>query len=517
MKIPGEFRILDLLWHPVLWGIFPVLALYAYNITEIKLTEAERSFIIAFCMALILLLVLRLIIREWHRAAAISLLVLLAFFSYGHVYQFLEGISPAGLAIGRHRILVPIYLAVFSIAGWWIARRKGDLRVMTRALNVAALTALILPVLQISLYIVREANAGIPETSAELQILQSSGNKSPPDIYYIILDAYSRDDILEEFYQYDNNPFLNDLTVLGFYVARCSQSNYSQTQLSLSSTLNLNYLSVLSPDFTEERTDRVGMPGMIKRSLVRRSLEDLGYTMVAFETGYYWTQVEDAGVYISPESSVASLLDISAGLNDFEALLIRTSAGLVLVDGATVLPGFVRSTLDNPLEIHRQRILFTLDQLGKLGKMPGPKFVFAHIVSPHKPFVFGPHGESVQQDENPLVGYRDQVAYLNFRMIPLLRQILSDSASPPVIIIQGDHGGVETNAEDRLAILNAYYLPDNGSQNLYESITPVNTFRLIFNTYFGGHYELLEDTSYFSTYHQPYKFTPIPNTRPGCP
>ena len=97
MKIPGEFRILDLLWHPVLWGIFPVLALYAYNITEIKLTEAERSFIIAFCMALILLLVLRLIIREWHRAAAISLLVLLAFFSYGHVYQFLEGISPAGL------------------------------------------------------------------------------------------------------------------------------------------------------------------------------------------------------------------------------------------------------------------------------------------------------------------------------------------------------------------------------------------------------------------------------------
>jgi hypothetical protein len=517
MKGPGEYRILDYPWHPVLWGIFPVLALYAFNVAEIKLTEAERSFITAFCMALILLPVLRLIIREWHRAAAISLLVLLTFFSYGHVYQFLEGISLAGFAIGRHRILVPIYLAVFSISGWWIARRKGDLRVMTRALNVAALTALILPVLQISLYTVREANAGIPDTSAELQYLQSSASRSPPDVYYIILDGYSRDDILEEFYQYDNNAFLNDLTELGFYVAHCSQSNYSQTQLSLASTLNLNYISAFASGFTEDRTDRVGMPGMIKRSLVRRSLEDLGYTMVAFETGYYWTQVEDAGVYISPESSVASLLDISGGLNDFEALLIRTSAGLVLVDGATVLPGFVRSTLDNPLEIHRQRILFTLDHLGKLGKMPGPKFVFVHLVSPHKPFVFGPHGESVQQDENPLVGYRDQVAYLNFRMIPLLEQILSDSASPPVIIIQGDHGGVETNAEDRLAILNAYYLPDNGSQNLYESITPVNTFRLIFNTYFGGHYELLEDISYFSTYHQPYKFTPIPNTRPGCP
>jgi hypothetical protein len=99
----------------------------------------------------------------------------------------------------------------------------------------------------------------------------------------------------------------------------------------------------------------------------------------------------------------------------------------------------------------------------------------------------------------------------------LLQQIISDSASPPVIVIQGDHGGVETNTEDRLAILNAYYLPENGSQYLYESITPVNTFRLIFDTYLGGQYDLLEDTSYFSNYQQPYKFTPIPNTRPGCP
>jgi hypothetical protein len=191
------------------------------------------------------------------------------------------------------------------------------------------------------------------------------------------------------------------------------------------------------------------MPGLIKHSLARHSLEQPGYTMVAFETGNYWTQVGDAGVYISPKSSVASLLGISGGLNSFEALLIRTSAGLVLVDRATVLPGFTRLNLDHPREIHRQRILFTLDQLGKIAKMPGPKFVFAHIVSPHKPFVFGPQGESVQQEKDPLVGYRGQVSYLNSRMVPLLQKIISDSASPPVIVIQGDHGGVETEYGDR--------------------------------------------------------------------
>jgi hypothetical protein len=32
---------------------------------------------------------------------------------------------------------------------------------------------------------------------------------------------------------------------------------------------------------------------------------------------------------------------------------------------------------------------------------------------------------------------------------------------------------------------------------LYESITPVNTFRLVFNLYFGGSYDLLGDKNYF--------------------
>ena len=494
-----------------------MLTLFANNFAEIKFTEAIRSLIFALCMAFTIFLILRFITRECHRAAAISVLLLLAFFSYGHLYQSLEGINPAGLRVGRHRILVPIYLAVFGIAIWWIGRREGDLRVLTQALNVAAATAVLLPILQISLYSIREASTGIPDSSNDPQHLRSSESRSPPDIYYIILDGYSRDDILEHFYQYDNHSFLKALTALGFYVARCSQSNYSQTQLSLASSLNLNYLSALGKDFTEDRTDRIGMPGLIKHSLARRSLEQLGYTMVAFETGYYWTQVDDAGVYISPKSSVASLLDISGGLNSFEALLIRTSAGLVLADGATALPGFSRLNLDHPNEIHRQRILFTLDQLSKIAKMPGPKFVFAHIVSPHKPFVFGPQGESVQQEKKTLVGYRDQVAYLNSRMVPLLQKIISDSASPPIIVIQGDHGGVETEYGDRQAILNAYYLPNDGRQQLYESITPVNTFRLIFNNYFEGDYELLEDISYFSTYQHPYKLISIPNTRPSCP
>jgi hypothetical protein len=59
--------------------------------------------------------------------------------------------------------------------------------------------------------------------------------------------------------------------------------------------------------------------------------------------------------------------------------------------------------------------------------------------------------------------------------------------------------------------LNAYYLP--GYKNkLYPSISPVNTFRLIFDSYFGGKYDMLPDVAYYSGVPKLYQFNVIPNT-----
>jgi hypothetical protein len=57
-----------------------------------------------------------------------------------------------------------------------------------------------------------------------------------------------------------------------------------------------------------------------------------------------------------------------------------------------------------------------------------------------------------------------------------------------------------------MCILNAYYLPDFDHEQLYDEITPVNTFRVVFNQYFGTEYGLLRDQGYFSTMRRPYKF-----------
>ncbi len=64
--------------------------------------------------------------------------------------------------------------------------------------------------------------------------------------------------------------------------------------------------------------------------------------------------------------------------------------------------------------------------------------------------------------------------------------------------------------EDRMKNLNAYYFPDGGSPQVYDSVSPVNTFRIIFNRYFGADLPLLPDRHYYSNIVKPFELTPIP-------
>jgi hypothetical protein len=201
-------------------------------------------------------------------------------------------------------------------------------------------------------------------------------------------------------------------------------------------------------------------------------------------------------------------------INDFENLLIRTTAARVLAEGIAFLN--LPPDWEARDRIHREQILYTLDELRQMPEVPGPKFVFAHLVIPHWPHVFGPNGESVHDQPDSATGYRNQVIFINKQIIPILENILSKSSTPPVIIIQGDHGSIIESPERRMSILNAYYLPAGGESALYENISPVNSFRVVLNEIFGDNAPLLDDKSYYSIYADPYNYQIIPETRPGC-
>jgi hypothetical protein len=148
----------------------------------------------------------------------------------------------------------------------------------------------------------------------------------------------------------------------------------------------------------------------------------------------------------------------------------------------------------------------------RLAPIPGPKFVFLHVLVPHPPYVFDRDGGYVTRaeerkrsfDEN----YANQVIAANAMIRRMVDAILRDSPSPPVIIVQGDEGpyppgtgreefdwrtATQTQLLHKTGILNAYYLPGADTSVLYPTISPVNSFRVVFNSYFGANLPLLPD------------------------
>lgn len=497
-----------LVLHPFLVAIYPVLALLAYNIEVTRLSSAVRPLLFSVISATVLLIIGKAILKAWHTAGLFTTLALVLFFSYGHFYNELENLQILGIAIGRHRYWIPFWMIIFTLSIWWGKGKDWNTEALTKTLNIITVFALIFPIFQIGRYQIRSS-----QTSSQVDGSALAANLSlpvdtpPPDIYYIILDGYARDDILSKFYGLDNTEFLNNLIHLGFSIAYCSQSNYAQTQLSIASSLNTNYLENINERYQVGNTSRLGLPQLIKNSTVRKTFESLGYKSIAFDSGYDATRIIDADKYYSPK--------VIQDINDFEDLFIRTTFARVITEGIAFLN--LPPNWEARDDAHRERILFTLEKLKDIPDMEGPKFVFTHIISPHWPHVFGPGGEPVHEHPDSVSGYKNQVIFISNQILSVIEEIIENSEVPPIIILQGDHGSVIESPQRRMSILNAYLLPDGGDVLLYEGITPVNTYRLIFNYYFGSDLPFLEDISNFSSYEDPYNYSIVDNNRKGCP
>jgi hypothetical protein len=496
--------------HPYLLAGYSVLTLVALNMGKFAPWMAVRSLVFFILVIAILYWPLKWLTHSPYKAALLLTLFLAAFFTYGHIHNLLDGVRLVGINFGRHRTLLLIWAVILVAGVIWIALTRRDLQGVTQALNVILIIALCFPIFQITRYKIqsllnstRTVKTETGDLSTRYLPLAVPTGQQPPDIYY--------------------------MQAMGFYVARCSQSNYATTELSLASSLNLNYLDVLGNNSKQIYT-HPELYRLIQENDTRQLLENAGYRVVAFDSGFSPTDWKDADEYLARENEPLKTY-LLGGINSFESLELQTSAGLLLYADNIALPKTLRSFLDGAFTEHRERILYAFNQLVTVPQMPGSKFVFVHILAPHSPFVFGAKGEIVGRSSpftlnndleiaDPklyIQGYRNQIQYINRRTLQMLHEIIAVSQTPPIIILQGDHGpkaGIASQS-GRMEILSAYYLP-GGGDTLYATITPVNSFRLIFNQYFGGQFELLPDISFFSTYQKPDVFTVYQNDPASC-
>lgn len=528
---------------PLLFAIQPFLFLYSKNIGMFSFSDTIPAMIITLTATIFLFIIIKLIVNDYKKTILLLSFFLLFFFSYGHFFQAVINITKqymeskllmAVLTTAGFILLIPfVAIVVVSIYIVYIVKMKQNLNALIKFINITAIILIAVPSAQIVLYQARtyEKNNFLEEnstTSADLNALFYSGDpKDLPDVYYIILDGYARADILKEIYKYDNSDFISCLERNGFFVAGKSRSNYSQTAFSLASSLNMQYLDDLRKNLGENSQDRLPLKKMIFFSKVSNNFKKIGYSYVHINSPYILL------TGVNPNADLN--LNPTQSLNEFEYLFLSTTALRPFLKG-----GLEKLIDQRQTDVHADFTLNTLTLLqDTIPKIKKPTFTFAHVVSPHPPFVFGPNGEKINRGvfflpsdgdhwierykygtrEDYIEQYKNQMVFLNKKLCKTVEKILENSSIPPVVILQADHGPgaflkwedpESSNLKERTSIFNAYRLPQNGKALLYDSISPVNSFRIVFNALFGGNFKLLEDKSYHSTWSKPYRFIEIP-------
>jgi hypothetical protein len=269
-------------------------------------------------------------------------------------------------------------------------------------------------------------------------------------------------------------------------------------------------------------TDRPMLATPTNNSLVRKSLEEIGYQTIVFDNGFGLSEIRNADINFELKENFF----LFAPNTPFENLVVSNSILRFFYDVNMGPLSTLYDRLFFPYWDHVKTQKNIFDQLPSVAAVSGPKFVFVHIMMPHPPFLIREDGsietnsdyyrESLGQpinDELYRKGYLMQVKYVENRLIETVRQIIAESKTEPIIIIQGDHG---ISDDTRLSILNAYYLPQESYKNLYSTITPANSFRVIFNSEFGTQYDLLPDISRFSVYPDWFEMTFDVEKNPTC-
>lgn len=498
-------------WHVVLGPAVPVLALLSNNGPTMPPRVLVWPLLLGVAGALSGWLLLTLAVRNSRTSALVTTIVTLTMLSHSTLARLTGAVHmPAALPFA--------YVLVLLICVRLLWSGGSALEVTTFAnFLLIALTLCFTSV--VAWYEVSRPSLGPERRAAATAHAAAAAER--PDIYVFILDGYGRADVLKDLYGFDNE-LVPALESLGFYVAPRATSNYGQTALSISSALNGEYVQTLVEEVDAKGRDRRLLGDLIGHSRVFASLKAAGYRIRSYASEYPLIRPGEIDARPRPPLPVT----------EFDFALYEESAvpwAAQWLGGGGWLP----------MRLHRQHLLWTLDQLAKEPVDPAkePRLTFAHLLLPHPPFVFNadggvrPTGLPVTLRDGPEWrlaargthesyerGYADAVHFLNGRIVEIVEGIIRRSRRPFVIYMQGDHGpgagltseySAQTNVRERFGILLAVRLPGGDRGAVAPDITPVNAFRLLLNRAIGTALPNLANRSYFSTWPRPFDLVDV--------
>jgi len=296
------------------------------------------------------------------------------------------------------------------------------------------------------------------------------------------------------------------------FVIPTVHSNYVHTLLSIPSLLNASHLLDLRDDPGPASTDPTVPNYLVAHSRSARFLAAQGYEYVFFPS-HWWQATRHA-----PDADLEFEV-----WPDFRLLREMSRTEL----RRTLERGSVLGQFKHDYVIDADYLRGTFAGLARVPAMPRPTFTFAHLIHPHRPYLFDHECRPApmptrEARAEPKQAYLDQVVCLNGLLLALVTTLLRDSPEPPVILIQGDHGSNTLRytedpaaatkpaaARERLGAFGAYYLPGGGAQAFGDTVTVVNVLGNVLRFYLGADLPREPDDMYRSLERLPYRLRQV--------
>ena len=365
---------------------------------------------------------------------------------------------------------------------------------------------------------------------AALQLTQDTSKIiAKPNIYYLVFDRYASNETLQTIYQYDNSAMTNFLTEQGFANRLTAYSNYPFTMMSLGSTLKMEYQTDLTSQFQYRSVEhQAGFP--YRKALdsppVAHVLKNNGYEYTMLSSWWDFTRKSVLADRRPTDSYRLQAFGKTFWLTDLQRDIVNKSVlSPLLLKGASVgSTPIIRYDLDRAPAENLYAQLATLKTLAATAKQSAkPQFVFAHILSPHDPYIFLPDGSSTTYDQNRTdndadekVKYINQLSYVTGQFRDTIAHIRANDPGA-VIILQADEGPYpkqfqggqsashyhnpvdlpDAELRQKYGIFASYYLPGVSQEETLNGIdSPVNAFRFVLSHYLGYTLPNLPDCSY---------------------
>ncbi len=474
--------------HPPAFASVPLLVLYARNVKDgVAVRDLIGPLAVVLLATVVAAAVLSLALRSVRKGALLASLLVALFFAFGPATDAAGDTTTVEVAILAASVCL---IAAAGVALW--RARPSTVDGLTRGVNVVAIGLLVLNVGSVVVASAR-THTGIVRDDVLAAGLRSTGpaTSGQRDIFLVVLDDYGGERAMRDLLGYDNEPFLDALRARGFFVPSHATTNYPHTALALGAELNLDYVQSLLRDPPE--SEWAPANDLLEHDAVPKFLEEHGYRYV--HIGSWWHPTAT-----NPQADVN--VTMRGSHSEFTSAFLDQT-----------LPSSDRGPLGSLTFGEREyaRVLFQLGEVAEAERLSGPTFVFAHILTPHRPFVFGADGSYEDLEErgehSDAQDYVAQLSYINSRVLNLVDTLLDvPAARRPIIVLQSDEGffsGLDDGAvatdrdlEQHFGTLESFYFPGVARTGLYDRITIVNAFRLLFDDYFGTKLAPLPDRNY---------------------